>query len=180
MNPIYVPSEDSFLMSKYVERLVEGSVLDMGTGSGIQAVTAARKKKVTSVVAVDIDPEALFATRRLALKEGVVERIQFVESDLFTAVKGEYNWIIFNPPYLPSEEGLSDLTWDGGRGGAKVIIRFLNEAKWHLTKGGSILLIFSSETEFNGDYGYEWLTLEKLQLFFETLFCAQLSPISPA
>ena len=59
MGEVYRPAEDSHLLSKHVNRLVHGEVLDMGTGSGIQAITAALKQEVESVVAVDINPKAL-------------------------------------------------------------------------------------------------------------------------
>ena len=47
------------LLLRHVEELVEGLVLDMGTGSGIQAVAAASKPEVSRVVAVDIDTDAI-------------------------------------------------------------------------------------------------------------------------
>ncbi|MBE0633024.1 methyltransferase, partial [Candidatus Bathyarchaeota archaeon] len=40
MGEVYKPGEDSYLLQRYVEKLVGGTVLDMGTGSGIQAVSA--------------------------------------------------------------------------------------------------------------------------------------------
>ena len=61
MEEVYKPGEDSYLLQRHVERLVFGNVLDMGTGSGIQAVTAAIKQEVSKVLAVDINPVALIA-----------------------------------------------------------------------------------------------------------------------
>jgi len=56
---IYEPAEDSFLLQKYVKKYAKGIALDMGTGSGIQAETAASSKKVVKVFAVDINEEAI-------------------------------------------------------------------------------------------------------------------------
>jgi release factor glutamine methyltransferase len=178
MEPIYQPSEDSYLLNRHVKRLVEGQVLDMGTGSGIQAVTAALKSEVSHVLATDLNPSAIEAAKIRAIDAGVIDKIDFVVTDLFENVQGVFDWIVFNPPYLPSEGGLSDHTWNGGLRGDEVIERFLITARDHLTPKGSILLVFSSETGINPEgYGYSWEVLEKITLFFELLYCAKLSPI---
>ena len=179
MNKVYASAEDSLLLLKHTKNLVNGYVLDMGAGSGIQAVEAAKKPEVIKVVAVDVNPEALIATEVYAKKEKVIEKIQLIESDLFTKVEGLFDWILFNPPYLPSEEKIFDQTWDGGGKGVEVIEKFLNTAKEHMKPNSSILIIYSSETELDENYGYNWLILEELPLFFETIYCAQLTLINP-
>ena len=151
---------------KHVEELVRGSVLDMGTGSGIQAVAAALKPDVEYVLAVDINPEAVEDAKERASKAGVISKMRFLVSDLFTNVKERFDWIIFNPPYLPSEGDIEDLTWAGGENGGETIERFLEEATSHLMLGGSILMIVSSETGLNkGNYGYVWSVLEEKDTF---------------
>jgi len=176
VDPVYRPSDDSYLLQACVEKLASGTVLDMGTGSGIQAVTAAAKDNVVRVVAVDINPEALETTKRRAAETGVLDKLTLIQSDLFERVEGRFDWILFNAPYLPSEAGLEDPTWAGGERGAEVTERFLAAAHDHLQPGGSILLVYSSETSFKGDrYGYEWRILGEKRLFFETLYCARLS-----
>ena len=55
---MYHPKEDSFLLEKFVS-LAKGKVLDIGTGAGILAATAAKNSKVKSVIAVDIDRESI-------------------------------------------------------------------------------------------------------------------------
>lgn len=177
MDSVYRPGEDSYLLRRFVVELASGRVLDMGTGSGIQAVTAAEKTSVTLVVAVDINPKALEAARRRAEEAGVLAKITFVQSDLFERVEGRFDWVLFNAPYLPSDGGLDDPTWVGGERGAEVIERFLASSHDHLSLGGSILLVYSSETGLTGDrFGYDWDILGEKRLFFETLYCARLSP----
>ena len=178
MEPVYQPSEDSYLLNRHVEQLMEGRVLDMGTGSGIQAVTAALKPEVSHVLAADINPLAIEAAKWRARDAGVVDKMEFVITDLFENVEGVFDWIVFNPPYLTSEGNLSDHTWDGGLKGAELIERFLKAAKDHLSPWGSILLVYSSETGIKPEgYGYSWELLEEDALFFEVLYCAKLSPI---
>jgi release factor glutamine methyltransferase len=173
---VYRPSDDSYLLLKHVEELVRGSVLDMGTGSGIQAVAAALKPEVVYVLAVDISPEAVEAAKERATHAGVISKMRFQVSDLFTNVKERFDWIIFNPPYLPSEGDIEDPTWASGENGGKTIECFLEGAASHLELGGSILMIISSETGLSkGDYRYVWNVLEEKTLFFETLYCVCLS-----
>jgi len=172
MEGVYRPAEDSYLLAKYVESLVSGTVLDMGTGSGIQAVTAAMKPAVESVLAVDINPAALKEAEKRADDRGVSKKLSFLRSDLFHEIKGRYDWIIFNAPYLPSEGDADEHAWAGGAG---LIERFLTKARDHLEPGGSILLIYSSlsKPDLNG---YKFELLEEIGLFFEKLYCVRLSP----
>ena len=172
MEDVYRPAEDSYLLSKYVWALVSGNVLDMGTGSGIQAVTSAMKPEVVSVLAVDINSEALKEAEKRSVSAGVSGKISFLPSNLFDEVNGRYDWIIFNSPYLPSEGEADEYVWAGG---SELIERFLTEARDHLEPGGSILLIYSniSEPDMNG---YEVDMLEEMRLFFEKLYCVRLSP----
>ncbi|MFH0978815.1 MAG: methyltransferase [Candidatus Woesearchaeota archaeon] len=110
----YEPQEDSFLLQKYVKKFAKGVVLDMGTGSGIQANAAASRAK--KVIAVDKDKEVI----KQLNKSNTNKKITYHESDLFSCFKkvhcGRFDTIIFNPPYLP-REGSEDLALDGGRKG---------------------------------------------------------------
>ena len=173
MEDVYRPAEDSYLLAKHVGSLVSGNVLDMGTGSGIQAVTAALKQEVASVLAVDINPEALRVAEKRAYDAGVFRKISLLLSDLFDEVKGKYDWIIFNSPYLPSEGEADEYAWVGG---AELIERFLTDSQDHLEPEGSILLIYSSISEPDL-CGYKVELLEEIGLFFEKLYCVRLSPI---
>ena len=67
--PAYTPKEDSFMMLEQVKRYSKGNVLDMGTGSGILAIEAAKKAK--KVIAADIDKEALKEAENNAKKQKI-------------------------------------------------------------------------------------------------------------
>jgi len=179
---IYEPAEDSWLLQRCVEREARGEVLDMGTGSGIQAISAARKADVARVIAVDISSEALETAEDHALAAGVSDKIVFRQSDLFQTVSERFDFVLFNPPYLPTDLETSgdesSRAWDGGATGSEVIRRFLGEVGAHLKPNGRILLILSSLTritldEIKGDFEVEVLAEEAL--FFERLFCLSLS-----
>ncbi|MBI2137605.1 methyltransferase [Candidatus Woesearchaeota archaeon] len=140
----YEPAEDSYLLAEAVKKFATGRVLDMGTGSGIQAITAAKSRKVKSIVAADISQEALKYAAAEAAKEGVKGKITFSKSNLFSNVTGEFDTIIFNPPYLPQDKGIDDRAIYGGKKGHETIEMFLDNCSRHLKSNGIILLLFSS------------------------------------
>src|SRR3989344_7420960 len=132
---IYEPREDSELLARYVKKYAFGNVLDMGTGSAIQALAAAKKKIVKSVVASDIQ-EYVINYNKDNIKN---KKIKFIVSDLFLNIKDKkFNTIIFNPPYLPEDIQLKDLTVDGGKKGYEIIERFLNEVSDYLKPNGMV------------------------------------------
>jgi release factor glutamine methyltransferase len=76
-------------------------ILDVGTGSGIIAVTLALNLPHAEITAVDISADAIAVARRNAEVHKVTKRIQFVESDLLANVStGPFDAIVSNPPYV--------------------------------------------------------------------------------
>lgn len=143
---VYLPSDDSVLLSHHVPRFSRGSVLDMGTGCGIQAILAA--ENAVSVLAVDVNDKALQLAEQNAKLNRLSSKISFRKSDLFSGIKPseKFDLIIFNPPYLPTSSaertsGPLDAAWNGGRDGRKVITPFLKQFPAHLKKGGSLLML---------------------------------------
>ena len=138
---VYSPREDSFLLQRVVSNLCilkkPNRVLDLGTGSGIQAITA-KLSGAKKVVAVDINPKAIMLAKQ-NVKLNKVE-IEFHTSDLFNHVNGNFDMIIFNPPYLPMEPPI-DIQWSGGR---EFIEDFVRQAKDRLNEGGIIVFVYSS------------------------------------
>lgn len=141
---IYTPADDSFLLAHALKSRVTGkSVLDMGAGSGILSETAL-KAKAKSVSAADIDPEVI-----AYLKKKYGRSIQVIHSNLFQNVRGSFDIIVCNPPYLPDdvrEDVESKRVTTGGKKGDEWILRFLKQAPQHLAKNGTILLLLSSLT----------------------------------
>lgn len=182
---VYEPQEDSFLLQRWVRKKSRGTVLDMGTGSGLQARTAADKKAVSEVLALDIQPEVIAHCRKHAKDP----KITYLTSDLFRSLRKDtkgrfpksFDTIIFNPPYLPSEPKAPDKALDGGRHGYETIIQFLEEAGDFLTPDGRILLLFSSlsrkdvidnHLELNQ---YSWEEVDKEHFSFEDLYVYQIT-----
>lgn len=180
MAEVYKPAEDTFLLLKHAERLVEGDVLEMGTGSGYIAIELSRMPRVRRIIGVDIDPKAVEAAQNNALEAGVSSTVRFLESDLFQNLgDSRFNWVLFNPPYLPSEGAIDELSWAGGEQGGELLMRFLSDAPPHLSPGGRILAIVSSQTNFDFEkagHQYNIEVLEEVSLFLETLSCVLFVP----
>ena len=169
---IYTPREDSALLEHYVRQYAKNDVLDIGTGSGIQAITAAHSNKVKSVLAADIQKSTIDHCKKNIKNK----KIKFIVSDLFGNINKKFDTIIFNPPYLPNELKVKDLTLEGGKKGYEVIERFLNEANNFLKADGIVLIVFSSLTkkekvdEFIKNNLLEFKELDKKHIFFEDLY----------
>lgn len=81
-------------------------ILDLGTGSGILAITLAAEIPTANVFATDISDSALSVAKNNAHKHGVNDRIQFMKSDWFECVSGQFDLIVSNPPYISADEML--------------------------------------------------------------------------
>ncbi len=130
-------------------------IADVGTGSGILAVCAAKYVPASRVTAVDVSPAALDVARRNAERHNVAERVKFVDSDLFAAVPPDvrFDFIVSNPPYvttaemaeLPSEvrDHEPQVALHAGEHGTGVIERLIEEAAERLNAGGVLLIEIS-------------------------------------
>lgn len=138
---IYQPKEDSYLLEKEVRKYANKKrVLDIGSGSGIQAKEAL-EARAESVLCADISNKAV----RFLKKEG----FNAIQSDLFENVEGKFDLIVFNPPYLPRdsrEDPQTRLQTTGGKKGDEVIVKFLKNVRKYLINNGIILIVFSSLT----------------------------------
>jgi release factor glutamine methyltransferase len=175
-NGVYEPDEDSFLMAEAIEVESGDFVLDVGCGSGLLGLVAA--KTAERVLSVDINPAALECTLENGRLNGA-SNLEIRRSDLFSNISESFDIIIFNPPYLPTEvdepiDG-SSLAWDGGPSGREVIDRFLPDAPEHVNDGGKIYLLGSSLSDYEKtisvlkDFGFQISIVASKKLDFEEL-----------
>ena len=124
-------------------------VLDVGTGSGVIALTLAAELPQADVSAVDVSPDALALARQNADLLGLAERVHFSQSDLMESVEGAFDLIIANLPYIPGGEiaGLARevqhdpvLALDGGPKGTEIVEKLIDQARAHLKPGGQLIL----------------------------------------
>jgi|Deesub1362A_J573_1020465.scaffolds.fasta_scaffold00109_20 release factor glutamine methyltransferase len=173
---VYPPSDDSFLLAENFEVKRNMSVLDMGTGCGIQGIVASNEG--AAVTACDLNKKALYCAKYNAELNGV--EIKLVLSDLFSSIEGLFDVILFNPPYLISDSqeptDLLKKAWDGGAGGREVIDRFLFEVEDYLSKNGRIFLVQSSLNDLARtlslikEKGFNATVKAEKKLFFERLY----------
>lgn len=119
----------------------EARALDVGTGSGAGAVFAARRG--FRVTAVDLNPEAVRCVRVNALLNGLEDRIDARQGDLFAPLAGErFDLVLFNPPFFRgSPRGRLDLAWRG----TDVLERFAAGLPGALAARGTALLCLSTD-----------------------------------
>lgn len=79
-------------------------ILDLGTGSGILAVTLAAEWPEARAIAVDISSEAIEVATKNATAHEVASRVNFIVSNWFDAVSGQFDLIVSNPPYITADE----------------------------------------------------------------------------
>ncbi len=140
---VYEPAEDSFLLAEFSKGL-DGEILDMGTGCGIQAIVARKAR----ALGVDMNGKAVEAAAKNANRNGSSAR--FLVSNLFEKLPNEeFDAIMFNPPYLPTSEedkvkGPENIAYDGGESGREVLERFLAQFPEHLKPKGKLLHLLST------------------------------------
>lgn len=146
---VHPPQGVSDLLASAVVAEVRAAdrVLDMGTGSGVNAILAA--DATSDIVAVDVNPSAVLCARENAVRNGVADRIDVHESDVFEDVDGRFDLIVFDPPFrwfsprdlrerATSDENYASLT------------TFFREVADHLNPRGRVLVFFGT----SGDLAY--------------------------
>ncbi|QSZ66544.1 methyltransferase domain-containing protein [Methanofollis aquaemaris] len=175
---VYQPAEDTFLLRDAAldEVRPDDRVLEVGCGSG--TVIAALRERAAAVVATDINPHAVGAGQSLG--------VETVRTDLFAGLKGPFDLVLFNPPYLPTlpEERIDDwleYALDGGPTGRVTIERFAEEVGRVLAPYGRILLLISSLTgpdevrQLFADLGYTVLLVAREEVEGEELLVLRIS-----
>jgi release factor glutamine methyltransferase len=124
-------------------------ILDVGTGTGVIALSIASEFPLAEVHAVDISDDALALARSNAEKLGLASRVRFSQSDLLESVEGFFDVIVANLPYIPTailpklarEVGHDPaLALNGGPDGLALIARLAREARSRLCPGGFLAL----------------------------------------
>jgi methylase of polypeptide subunit release factors len=167
----------SRFFAKYLrtQDLHDLDILEMGCGSGILSLVAARNgARVTSA---DINPKAVECTLFNAKVNGLEDRVRGYTSDLFAGLPDytAFHHIIWSPPFYPRDPvDDAERAWYAGEG-YSVIARFAGTARMYLRTGGSIILLVSSEIDiprilsFFESAGFAPALLRTRKKLFETL-----------
>ena len=142
---VFAPVEP-FLLATAVAHEVQATdrVLDVGTGSGINAILAASRSE--DVVAVDNNLEAVACATQNVLRNGVERRVAVLQSDLFTGVDGAFDLIVFDPPFrwFPPRDAVETAITDKNY---ESLTRFLRDVRNYLNDGGRVLLHFGTSAD---------------------------------
>jgi methylase of polypeptide subunit release factors len=145
-----------FITSEYFAGIIRGMdlagkrVADVGTGSGILALSAA-KAGAARVVAIDINPNAALSAADNARLNGLSDRVTAVCSNLMAALAPRpiFDVIISSPPSFPGEPlDLADRAWHAGPGYRDIAALF-EQARERLAPGGRLFLLLSSDSDLN-------------------------------
>jgi len=125
------------------------NIVDVGTGSGVIALSLASKFPEAQIVAVDVSEAALSLARENADRLGLSERVQFLQSDLLEAVDGKFDLIVANLPYIAAQDRdtLSrEVLYDpevalfAGARGDELVHELIEQAPARLRPGGLLAL----------------------------------------
>jgi release factor glutamine methyltransferase len=149
-HPRYFITSEFF--ASYIGRLdfTGKRVLDVGTGSGILALAAARAG-AGNVTAVDINPNAVLTAAENACANGLGDRVTAVCSNLLSAFAPcvSFDVIISSPPSFPGEpRDVADRAWHAGPN-YRDIAPFFSQARERLAPGGRVYILVSSDSDLN-------------------------------
>lgn len=160
----YLPAEDTFFFAEHLEKEKGEKALDVGTGSGYLAKILA--SKFSYVVCTDIDYDSL-KSQNPKIKNCIC-------CNCADPIQCEFDLVICNLPYLPSEK-ISDHTTDGGKEGLEIPIKIINSVFSCVKKQGKFLFLTSTLANYKKLIektkllGFDVKILSRKKLFFEEL-----------
>ncbi len=171
---MYIPSDDTFLLADCIRQYKGRYALEIGVGSGF--LLKILEKNFAYVAGSDIDIEVLKSSKKIS------STTLLVCCDAASAFNpNKFDLIVSNPPYLPYDHDIQDMTVHGGPKGIETTIHFINSALPLLNQSGKMLIVISS---LSNSSELDYLVLEnkmhrkvvkKKRLFYESLSVVELS-----
>jgi len=148
-----IPRPETEQLVEIALEIVKGKaspqILDIGTGSGVIAITLALEFTAAEVHAIDLSTDALALAAANAERHELTDRMRFHQADLLPPGEIKFDLIVANLPYIPADE-ITSLSpevrhdplaaLDGGPDGLDLIRRLIDTAPERLTPGGALLL----------------------------------------
>jgi release factor glutamine methyltransferase len=183
--------ETELLVDTLLKEVTKGEpstrLVDVGTGSGVLAITLALERPELEVFALDLSEEALALARENAERLGVLDRVAFRRSDLLEGIEGPFHWVVANLPYIPTSDlnGLQrevkydpGLALDGGKDGLTIIKRLIESVPGKIASNGMIALeIGQGQSQrvlgFLAEHNYRDISIKKDYQGVERLLIAR-------
>ena len=146
---VLIPRADTEILVEEVIKLSnpKDCILDLCTGSGAIGIALAKSIKESKIVASDISEKAINVAKKNAIAHQVQEQIEFVKSDLFSNIKGKFDIIVSNPPYIETKTiNILDnevrqepyIALNGGEDGLNFYRKIIKEVPCFLKQGGQL------------------------------------------
>ena len=137
------------LIADFGFRIADLRVVDVGTGSGVIALSLAAKFAKAQLTAVDVSDDALTLARENAAKLNLSARVQFLKSRLLQNVQGAFDLIVANLPYIATQDWHSlsrevlhdpEVALFAGERGDELVRELIDQAPSRLRPGGMLAL----------------------------------------
>jgi release factor glutamine methyltransferase len=147
-----VPRPETEELVEFVKseiRSPKSEILDVGTGSGVIALSLAAKFPEAEVHAVDVSDDALALARENAARLGLSERVRFAKGNLLDTIESDFDLIVANLPYVSTQDRQSlsrevlrdpEVALFAGERGDELVRRLIEQASAHLRPGGLLAL----------------------------------------
>jgi release factor glutamine methyltransferase len=137
------------LISNFRSQISNSRIVDIGTGSGVIALSLAAKFPEAKILAVDVSDEALALGRENAASLNLSDRVQFLKSRLLENVEGAFDLIVANLPYISTQERHTlspevlhdpEIALFAGRRGDELVRELIDQAPSRLRPDGILAL----------------------------------------
>jgi len=181
MQGVFIPRMETEYFVELIPQMLPNNprkILEIGTGCGAISIALADVYRDAAILATDVSKNAIQNARENIRSFKMESQISVVQCDLYEGMKGKFDLIVSNPPYVPSErmqmlprsvrefEPLAAI--DGGKHGIEFIMRVIHGGKDHLTDAGIIALEIDEDSVNNLKV---FLATENVESF---IFCKDL------
>jgi release factor glutamine methyltransferase len=137
------------LITHFKSEIADSRMIDVGTGSGVIALTLAAEFPKAEIVGADISEDALMLARENAERLGLADRVHFLQSNLLESVQTHFNLIVANLPYVSTEDrhNLSrevlhdpEVALFAGARGDELVRQLIGQASSWLRPGGMLAM----------------------------------------